>query len=69
MTERDIRAYLRGAVVADILEGWYQYGEEESLRFVLSLAMFKITLTYTLEQAVRYCGMMAYYGVKPLYRN
>ena len=66
MTDRDIRAWLRGATKAKVLVGWYWHGPDHARRYTVN-APGGIT-TFGSEAAAGYCDMLRAAGVEPLYR-
>jgi hypothetical protein len=68
VTDRDIRAHLRGAVKAGMLVGWYWFDSVVGLHYVVNPPGAQ-TSTYGHDEAVTYCQMLASAGVDPLYRN
>jgi hypothetical protein len=65
MTRRDIRAYLRGAVVERLITGWYQPAPE---LFVIAPELGN-TRTMDIEAATRYCSALRAFDVAPRYRE
>jgi len=68
VTDRDIRAMLRAATKAGILEGWYATGLVENRRYILNPGGGG-TITHTAAAAVDYCRMLWDGGIRPLYRD
>lgn len=68
MTERDVRAMLRGATKAKILTGWYAVGRVGDRMYIIAPAE-GTTESYFQHAAEAYCGMLIESGVEPLYRD
>ena len=65
MSERDIRAYFRGAVVAKILDGWYR----PSAGQYITAPRNADTVRMTVDEAASYCAALPFAGVEPVYRD
>ena len=63
MSDRDIRAYLRGAVAVRILDGWCRSGAD------YVIAMYGTSRHFTVTRAAEYCAALLAAGVRPLYRD
>jgi len=68
VTDRDVRAMLRGAVAAKVIVGWYWYGFGALIRYVVHAGASN-TVTHDRDAIVAYCGMLRDAGVEPLYRE
>lgn len=70
MTDKDIRAMLRGGVKSGLLDGWYWHGEPDgpSMRYVVN-PQSHVVSTFTPDEAKGFCCMLSEAGVEPLYRS
>lgn len=70
MTNRDIRAVLRGATKDGVLRGWYFYGGRGVLpmRYVVSPPGVE-TRIYDVDGVSEYCEMLLASGIRPVYLN
>lgn len=67
MTDRDIRAMLRGATAAKILNGW-QGPHLEQRSYCIAPRNADAT-ERALDDVIRYCEGLATAGVEPLFRE
>lgn len=66
MTDREIRAYLRGATAAKVLSGWYS--PVLGSVYIVS-PPGSDTQTFFFWEAITYCEMLRESGVVPVYRE
>lgn len=69
MTDRDIRAHLRGAVKEKLICGWYFYETVVGYNYVVNPGPKMPISILNHDQAVDYCHMLTISGVEPLYRQ
>jgi hypothetical protein len=67
MSDRDIRAMLRGATAARLLHGWQ--GPHFDERSYVITPQDADPAERPLEYVISYCAMLASAGVEPLYRD
>ena len=67
MTDRDIRAMLRGATAAKILDGWQ--GPHLDERSYCIAPRNAGASERALSDVIRYCESLATAGVQPLFRD
>ena len=68
MSDRDIRAMLRGATAAErLLDGWQ--GPHLSERTYCIAPRYADAMEHPLDYVIGYCELLAVAGVEPLYRE
>ena len=65
MTDREIRAYLRGATRERVLSGWYHYERFEEREWIVSTP-FTGAQVYDQAGVEDYCRALASAGIEPL---
>lgn len=65
LTDRDIRAGLRGAVKANVIDGWYWYGFQPNLQWAVNAG--GCTTVYNRAGILDYCAMLREGGIEPRY--
>jgi len=65
MTDREIRAYLRGATRDRVLSGWYHYERLDAREWIVSTPIAGARI-YDQAGVEDYCRALASAGIEPL---
>jgi hypothetical protein len=66
MDDKDVRAFLRAAVSAKILHGWYNYNTSRETRWCIT-SFGAPANDYGFEEIRTYCLMLREAGIEPQY--